>query len=87
MVSKLIGKGSFAKVYLAARKENNQQYAVKAFSKTFMQQQHKGFESLLNEIRIMRKIDHPNVLKLHEVHETVNSVYFVIDIVNGGELL
>ena len=87
MVSKLIGKGSFAKVYLATRKENNQQYAVKAFSKTFMQQQHKGFESLLNEIRIMRKIDHPNVLKLHEVHETVNSVYFVIDIVNGGELL
>lgn len=87
MVSKLIGKGSFAKVYLATRKENNQQYAVKAFSKTFMQQQHKGFESLLNEIRIMRKIDHPNVLKLHEVHETVNSVYFVIDIVHGGELL
>ena len=35
----------------------------------------------------MRKIDHPNILKLHEVHETVNSVYFVIDIVNGGELL
>ncbi|CAD8141229.1 unnamed protein product [Paramecium pentaurelia] len=87
MVSKLIGKGSFAKVYLATRKENNIQYAVKAFSKTFMLQQHKGIESLLNEMKVMRKFNHPNILKLHEVHETANSVYFVVDIVAGGELL
>ncbi|CAD8197215.1 unnamed protein product [Paramecium pentaurelia] len=87
MVSKLIGKGSFAKVYLATRKENNQQYAIKAFSKSFMQQQHKGIESLLNEMQVMRKLNHPNIVKLHEVHETTNSVYFVVDIVSGGELL
>ncbi|CAD8206366.1 unnamed protein product [Paramecium pentaurelia] len=87
MVSKLIGKGSFAKVYLATRKDNNTQYAIKAFSKSFMQQQHKGIESLLNEMKVMRKLSHPNIIKLHEVHETANSVYFVVDIVAGGELL
>lgn len=87
MVSKLIGKGSFAKVYLATRKENNQQYAIKAFSKSFMQSQHKGIESLLNEMQVMRKLNHPNIVKLHEVHETANSVYFVVDIISGGELL
>jgi len=38
MVSKLIGKGSFAKVYLATKKETNTQYAIKAFSKSFMLQ-------------------------------------------------
>ncbi|CAD8116784.1 unnamed protein product [Paramecium sonneborni] len=87
MVSKLIGKGSFAKVYLATKKENNQQFAIKAFSKSFMQQQHKGIESLLNEMQVMRKLNHPNIVKLHEVHETTNSVYFVVDIITGGELL
>jgi hypothetical protein len=30
---KIIGKGSFAKVYLVANRENNCQYAVKSFSK------------------------------------------------------
>ncbi|CAK65432.1 unnamed protein product (macronuclear) [Paramecium tetraurelia] len=87
MVSKLIGKGSFAKVYLATRKDSNIQYAVKAFSKSFMMQQHKGIESLLNEMKVMRRLNHSNIVRLHEVHETANSVYFVVDIVAGGELL
>lgn len=37
-VSKMIGKGSFAKVYQATKKENNVTYAIKAFSKTYMSQ-------------------------------------------------
>ncbi|CAD8079357.1 unnamed protein product [Paramecium sonneborni] len=86
-VSKMIGKGSFAKVYSAIKKENNIQYAIKAFSKIFMSQQSKGIESLLNEIKLMRKLNHPNIVKLYEVHETTNSIYFVLDMIQGGELL
>ncbi|CAD8055953.1 unnamed protein product [Paramecium primaurelia] len=86
-VSKMIGKGSFAKVYQATKKENNNQYAIKAFSKAYMQQQSKGIESMLNEIKLMRKLNHPNIVKLYEVHETINSVYFVLDMIQGGELL
>ena len=36
LVTKMIGKGSFAKVYLATKKENNKQYAIKAFNKEYM---------------------------------------------------
>ncbi|CAD8154730.1 unnamed protein product [Paramecium octaurelia] len=86
-VSKMIGKGSFAKVYQATKKETNTQYAIKAFSKAYMQQQAKGIESMLNEIKIMRRLNHPNIVKLYEVHETANSVYFVLDMIQGGELL
>ncbi|CAD8159311.1 unnamed protein product [Paramecium pentaurelia] len=86
-VSKMIGKGSFAKVYSAIKKENNNQYAIKAFSKSYMSQQSKGIESLLNEIKVMRRLNHPNIVKLHEVHETTNSIYFVLDMIQGGELL
>ena len=87
LVTKMIGKGSIAKVYLATKKENNKLYAIKAFNKEYMQSQHKGKESLLNEIHILRSINQKNVIRLYEVYETNNSIYFVVDLLNGGELL
>lgn len=41
-VKKMIGKGSFAKVYMATKKSTNKDFAVKAFSKEFVLTQHKG---------------------------------------------
>lgn len=41
-VIKMVGKGSFAKVYLVQDKETKKQYAVKAFSKEFLESQNKG---------------------------------------------
>ncbi|EGR27261.1 protein kinase domain protein [Ichthyophthirius multifiliis] len=87
-VFKMIGKGSFAKVYLATKKSTpGSQFAIKAFNKEFMSTQHKGKESLINEIYIMRQLNSEHLLRLYEVYETSNSIYFVLDIVNGGELL
>lgn len=39
---KMIGKGSFARVYLVDQKENGEQYAVKAFSKDYINSQPNG---------------------------------------------
>jgi serine/threonine protein kinase len=35
----------------------------------------------------MRRLNQENLVKLHECHETQNSLYFVLDLVKGGELL
>jgi serine/threonine protein kinase len=35
----------------------------------------------------MRKLKNKHIINLYEVYETVNSIYFVLDIINGGELL
>lgn len=86
-MTKMIGKGSFAKVYLATKKENKLNYAIKAFNKEFMLTQHKGRESLINEITIMRTLNHDNLIHLYETYETTNSIYFVVDLLEGGELL
>ena len=86
-VIKMIGKGSFAKVYLVNNKEDdNKQYAVKAFSKEFQATQNKGKESQINEIDIMQQVKHPNIITLYEVHESKNSIYLVIEYLTGGEL-
>lgn len=44
-------------------------------------------ELFANEIKIMRKFDHPNIIKLHSVYETEQSIYMVIDALSGGSLL
>ncbi|KAL4438341.1 hypothetical protein ABPG74_009764 [Tetrahymena malaccensis] len=83
---KKIGKGNFASVYLAERLEDEKMFAVKAFSKEAAYAQEKGKEALLNEIDLMRALDHPNIMKLHEVFETENSLYFILDLLEGGQL-
>ncbi len=40
----------------------------------------------MNEIRIMRNIDHPNIIHLYEVYETENSVYLVMELYRGKSL-
>lgn len=83
---KMIGKGSFARVYLVEDKETFQKFAVKAFSKEYLLSQVKGKESLVNEIQIMKSMQHENIMRLEELHESKNSVYLVLELLEGGEL-
>jgi serine/threonine protein kinase len=82
----MIGKGSFARVYLVENKETLEQYAVKAFAKEYLLSQQKGKESLMNEIDLMRELNHPNLINFIEIHESKNSVYLVLELLKGGEL-
>jgi tRNA A-37 threonylcarbamoyl transferase component Bud32 len=85
---KMIGSGTFAKVYLAESKITKKKYAVKAFNKEHIIE----FDSLtakpsmLNEISIMRSFDHENVVKLYEVYESERSIYLVLELVEGKSL-
>jgi len=66
----MIGKGSFARVYLVESNATKERFAVKAFSKDYLSNSKHGRESLINEIEIMRVLDHKNIMKLIEVHES-----------------
>jgi calcium-dependent protein kinase len=59
-------------------------FAVKAFSKEAAYSQEKGKEALLTEIELMRELDNNHIMKLHEVYETENSLYFILDLLEGG---
>ncbi|CAD8056637.1 unnamed protein product [Paramecium sonneborni] len=85
-VYKKIGKGSFASVYLAQRIEDGTKMAVKAFCKNAVYKEENGREGLINEIQIMRILDHPNLMKLYEVYETQNSIYMCLELLEGDQL-
>eukprot|EP01017_Pseudomicrothorax_dubius_P013434 TRINITY_DN15907_c0_g1_i1.p1 TRINITY_DN15907_c0_g1~~TRINITY_DN15907_c0_g1_i1.p1 ORF type:complete len:285 (+),score=32.11 TRINITY_DN15907_c0_g1_i1:41-895(+) len=86
-VIKMIGKGSFSKVYLAEHKETHETFAIKALEKERIRKQAKGKQAVLNEIDLMQQLDHPNIIKLYEVYESKGSVYFILEVLRGGELL
>ncbi|CAD8078605.1 unnamed protein product [Paramecium primaurelia] len=85
-ILKLIGQGSHAKVYKIQRKQDSNIFAVKIFKKEKIIQKEKGVESLILEIDIMRKLNHENVIQLHEVFEDFEKVYLIIDHLQGGDL-
>ena len=83
---KMIGKGSFARVYMVEHKETQVKYAVKAFNKEYLMSQPKGKDSLINEMEILQSIKHPHIMNLVEMHESKNSIYLVLELLEGGEL-
>lgn len=60
-------------------------YAAKVIDKKNLKPNFK--QALLNEINILRSLDHPNVIKLYEIHDLDNEICLVMDFVKGGELL
>ena len=86
---KLIGKGTFAKVALCRDFSTNKEYAVKIFEKKSLLetcQPNRTKIAIINEIEIMRKMIHPNIIRLYEVYEGLHHIYLVMDLLKGGEL-
>lgn len=59
---------------------------MKAFSKEAAYSEDKGKECLIKEIEIMRSLGHKNCMKLFEVFESDNSLYIVVELLEGGLL-
>jgi len=41
---------------------------------------------LTTELNVLKKVDHPNIVALHDLFETKNAVYIITDLASGGEL-
>ncbi|KAF7134469.1 hypothetical protein RHSIM_Rhsim08G0206200 [Rhododendron simsii] len=84
-MGRLLGQGTFAKVYHAKNLITSESVAVKAISTD--QVRKKGLmDQIKREISVMRLVRHPNVVELKEVMATKQRVYFVMEYVKGGEL-
>ena len=67
---KRLGKGNFATVYLGNQLKDHQKMAIKAFGKEATFSQENGKEALINEIKITRLFNHPNLMKMEGVYES-----------------
>ncbi len=79
---KKLGSGGYGAVYLAKHKKTGVKVAVKAMQKGRIQ----DYEAFKNEIAILKSLDHPNIIKLHETWETERICFLVTEVCEGGEL-
>ncbi|KAI5942404.1 Serine/threonine-protein kinase MARK1 [Manis javanica] len=76
-LQKTIGKGTFAKVKLARHVLTGREVAVKIIDKT--QLNPTSLQKLFREVRIIKILNHPNIVKLFEVIETEKTLYLVME--------
>ena len=86
ILEKCVGKGSFGEVYITSIKGDDKR---KLATKKLERDQIEGTEALkylTNEIKILHKLNHPNIAKFESVKKTKKHFYIVMEYCNGGEL-
>ncbi|KAK4274492.1 hypothetical protein QN277_017701 [Acacia crassicarpa] len=84
-MGRLLGKGTFAKVYHGKQIATGESVAIKIVSKEQVRKEGM-MDQIKREISVMRLVRHPNVVELKEVMATKTKIFFVMEYVRGGEL-
>ncbi|XP_022804611.1 calcium/calmodulin-dependent protein kinase type 1-like isoform X1 [Stylophora pistillata] len=79
----VLGTGAFSEVVRAEEKATGNLYAVKCITKRKLSGKEEAVE---NEIAILKKVNHPNIIRLWEIFDNKTHLYLVMDLVQGGEL-
>ena len=82
---KLLGKGSYGEVYLVKNNITGTIRAMKVIDKN-NEEEELTDEEILNEINILKKIDHPNIIKLFEFYSNKSTYYLILEFCEGGNL-
>ena len=85
VLTKSLGKGSFGEVFLTKKVNGKELYATKRMDRAEFVKPDNN-KRLLNEISILQKISHKNIVKLIEVKKTKSHIYIVTEFCNGGSL-
>ena len=85
-ILKILGQGSFGKVFLSKHKKTNAIYAIKVIDKTD-KNNIEGKPYFQREIEIMYKLNHKNCIKLYSHFEDNNYCYFIMEYISNGNLL
>ncbi|KAM9320216.1 calcium/calmodulin-dependent protein kinase type 1G [Gastrophryne carolinensis] len=78
----VLGSGAFSEVFLVKHRSTGQHYALKCIKKVNSVRD----RSLENEIAVLKKITHENIVTLEDIYESSSHFYLVMQLVSGGEL-
>uniref|UniRef100_A0A2P2J9M3 non-specific serine/threonine protein kinase n=1 Tax=Rhizophora mucronata TaxID=61149 RepID=A0A2P2J9M3_RHIMU len=84
-LGRLLGQGTFAKVYYARSIRTNQSVAIKVIDKEKILRVGLAGQ-IKREVSVMRIVRHPNIVRLYEVMATKSKIFFVVEYAKGGEL-
>lgn len=79
-----IGQGHFAVVKLGKHKFTGEKVAIKCIDKDKLDPVSR--EHLYQEVRCMKLVQHPNVVRLYDVCDTRHKLYLILELGDGGDM-
>ncbi len=82
---KRLGAGSFGEVWECEHKVTKVHWAVKILWRDLLRSGNE-FETIFKEVDFMKKLNHPNIVKIYEMYQDEKRFYIVEELCEGGEL-
>lgn len=86
VLGQTLGEGEFGKVRMGWKKDSSVQVAVKLIRKESLGSNPNRLPKIYREIAILGRLQHPNIVRLHEMAETERHIGIVLEYASGGEL-
>lgn len=91
-ISRQLGAGACGIVRLVYHRTTCAEYAMKHVQKNKLAEcsrpkRSSNAEKVMNEVQIMKALEHPCVVKMHDIIDTPDSVFMVLEFMRGGDLL
>eukprot|EP01084_Bolivina_argentea_P028721 53343_1 len=78
----MLGRTHFSEVYMGTNKKTKKKYAIKIVDKSCIQSRERL--NVRNEIAMMRLVNHPSIMRMHDVFADPNSIYMVMTLAPYG---
>lgn len=86
ILGQTLGEGEFGKVKLGWKKDGSSQVAIKLIRRESVATNPTRLPKIYREISILRELQHPNIVQLHEMVETERHIGIILEYASGGEL-
>ena len=81
-----LGNGTFATVKTGIHKVSGEKFAIKIIDKQKFLLNARRKDALMDEVNVLTKVSHENIIKIYEMFETAKSLYLVLELVTGSNL-
>lgn len=86
ILGQTLGEGEFGKVKMGWKRDSSVEVAIKLIRRENLGGNTNRLQKIYREIHILRGLDHPNIVRLHEMVETERHIGIILEYASGGEL-
>lgn len=86
ILGQTLGEGEFGKVKMGWKRDSSVEVAIKLIRRETLGGNSNRLQKIYREIHILRGLDHPNIVRLHEMVETERHIGIILEYASGGEL-
>ncbi|KAF1944601.1 Pkinase-domain-containing protein [Clathrospora elynae] len=86
ILGQTLGEGEFGKVKMGWKRDSPIEVAIKLIRRETLGGNANRLQKIYREIHILRGLDHPNIVRLHEMVETERHIGIILEYASGGEL-